>query len=187
MDKQEQNTDQQEDSRPEKRGNIVSRVLKLTGYLLLFIVAMQLGQLWMQRDVVIGKAPLIQGEDINGQAVSLHDYRGKPLLLYFWATWCPICRFEHSVISSVSEDYQVLSIAMQSGTANDVKLHMREHDADYRVINDPDGILASSYGIRGVPTSFIIDADGDIRTTLTGYTTGLSLRYRLWSHLPETQ
>ena len=187
MDEQEHSIDIQDESRPGKRGNIVFRVVKITAYLLIFVIAMQLGQLWMQRDTVIGKAPLIHGEDINGQRVSLHDYQGKPLLLYFWASWCPVCRFEHSAISSLAEDYQVLSVALQSGSADEIKSHMLEHDAEYRVINDPDGILASSYGIRGVPTSFIIDATGDIRTTLTGYTTGLSLRYRLWSLLPETQ
>ena len=164
---------------------ILRKILKYVGYLLIFIIATQLGQLWLQRDVVIGQAPAIEMLDINGQPVSLLDYRGKPVLLYFWATWCPICRFEHGAITDLAEDYEVLGIALQSGEPADVKAHMSEHDAQYRVINDPDGLISARYGIRGVPTSFVIDPQGDIRTTLSGYTTGLSLRYRLWRLLPD--
>ena len=123
--------------------------------------------------------------DINGAPVSLADYRGQPVLLYFWATWCPICKLEHGAITGLAEDYQIISVALQSGMPAEVKAHMKEHDADYRVINDPDGKISARYGIRGVPTSFIVDSAGDIRATLSGYTTGWSLRYRLWQLLPD--
>jgi len=163
-----------------KQPGIIKRILKYAAYLLIFIIASQLGQVWLQRDTVIGKAPAIVAMDIEGRPVSLANYQGKPVLLYFWASWCPICRFEHSTITSLAEDYQVLGIALQSGEAFEVVAHMQEEGADYRVINDPDGVLSARYGIRGVPTSFIIDSSGDIRATLSGFTTGLSLRYRLW-------
>jgi len=168
-----------------KRPRIFRSILKYTSYLLIFIVATQLGQMWQQRDVVIGKAPAIEAFDLNGQHVSLSDYRGKPVLLYFWATWCPICRFEHGAITGLAEDYAVLGVANQSGTSSEVQAHMSEHNANYRVINDPDGLISAIYGIRGVPTSFVIDPQGNIRTTLSGYTLGLSLRYRLWRLLPD--
>ncbi|MCW8962273.1 MAG: redoxin domain-containing protein [Gammaproteobacteria bacterium] len=167
-------------AKAKKHSSIVKRILKYAVYLLIFIIASQLGQIWLQRDTVIGKAPAIVALDIEGQPVSLANYKGKPVLLYFWATWCPICRFEHSTITSLAEDYQVLGIALQSGEASEVMTHMQEEGAVYRVINDPDGVLSARYGIRGVPTSFIIDSSGDIRATLSGFTTGLSLRYRLW-------
>lgn len=163
-----------------KPPGIFKRVLKYAAYILIFIIASQLGQLWLQRDAVVGTAPAFVAMDLQGQPVSLAEYQGKPMLLYFWATWCPICRFEHSTITSLAEDYQVLGVALQSGEASEVITHMNEEEADYRVINDPDGMLSARYGIRGVPTSFIIDSSGDIRATLSGFTTGLSLRYRLW-------
>jgi len=183
MQEVEQSQAQPHDKKPSK---IVRRILKYATYIVIFIIASQLGQLWLQRDSVIGKAPAIVATDIEGRPVSLAEYQGKPLLLYFWATWCPVCRFEHGAITSLAEDYQVLSIALQSGEASDVTAYMKEHDAVYRVINDPDGVLSARYGIRGVPTSFIIDASGDIRATLSGFTTGLSLRYRLWGLIPDS-
>jgi thiol-disulfide isomerase/thioredoxin len=166
----------------EKAGKwaIVQALAKYLGYLILFIVALQLGQLWVQRDAEIGKAPPLAAVDLNGSSVSLADYRGQPLLLYFWASWCPVCRFEHGAITSLAEDYNVLTVALQSGSPSEVITHMNEHDADYRVINDPEGWIGSEYGIRGVPTMFLLDADGNIHSSLSGYTSGLSLRLRLW-------
>ncbi|HEY5734351.1 MAG TPA: redoxin domain-containing protein, partial [Gammaproteobacteria bacterium] len=99
---------------PEKnsRRTLLVTMAKYLGYMVLFIVALQLGQLWLQRDTVFGKAPEISSVDLDGSEVSLRDYRGKPLLLYFWASWCPVCRFEHGAITSIAEDYQVLGIAL---------------------------------------------------------------------------
>jgi peroxiredoxin len=168
-----------------KWSGILRKTLKYVGYIMIFVIATQLGQLWLQRDVVIGQAPAIEMLDIDGQPVALSDYQGKPVLLYFWATWCPICRFEHGTITDIAEDYEVLSIALQSGEPVEVKAHMTEHSAQYRVINDPDGLISARYGIRGVPTSFVIDQDGDIRATLSGFTTEWSLRYRLWKLSPD--
>lgn len=176
-----ENTEQTDKESPAvSRPGLLRKLIKLLVYLAIFIIAMQLGQLWMQRDMQLGPAPAINTIDSTGQPVSLQDYRGKPMVLYFWATWCPICRLEHGTISSLAEDHAVLSIAMQSGSVDEVHAHMQEHEASYRVINDPDGVLATQYGIRGVPTSILIDGDGNMRSILSGFTTGLSLRLRLW-------
>jgi thiol-disulfide isomerase/thioredoxin len=170
------------DQTPEKTRKyaFILTLAKYIVYLAVFLVALQLGQLWLQRDVVVGKAPPLQSVDLVGKRVSLTEYAGEPLLLYFWASWCPVCRFEHGVITALAEDYNVLSIALQSGTGSDVSSHMQEHEADYRVINDPDGIIGSQYGIRGVPTMFLLDSQGNIHSALSGYTSGLGLRLRLW-------
>ncbi len=161
------------------------RILKYFGYVLLFVMAMQIGQLWLQRDVVVGKAPPISALDVDGRPATLAQYQGKPVLLYFWATWCPICKFEHGMMTSLAEDYQVLAVAIQSGSKEEVKMAMKVEEAEYRTINDPEGAIASQYGIRGVPTSFIIDGNGDIRAAVSGLTTGWSLRFRLWRLLEE--
>jgi thiol-disulfide isomerase/thioredoxin len=172
--------DKQEFPEKASRRRLLGTIARYFGYLVLFVVALQLGQLWLQRDAVFGRAPAISSVDLNGSEVSLEDYRGKPLLLYFWASWCPVCRFEHGAITAIAEDYQVLGIALQSGSPLDVISHMQEHEASYRVINDPDGALGSLYGIRGVPTMFLLDAEGNIKTALSGFTSGLSLRVRMW-------
>lgn len=169
------------DERKNRTGRDIAWMLvRYAGYMLLFVVAMQLGQLWMNRDVVLGPAPDIVSVDLEGAPVALADYRGEPMILYFWASWCPVCRFQHDVISSLAQDYQVLTVALQSGSVPEVRSHMQEHDAIYPVVNDPEGVHGNRYKIRGVPTVFIVDSRGSIHAALSGYTTELSVRLRLW-------
>jgi len=163
---------------------LVKKAAKVIVFLFAFMLIYQLAQLWAARNTTRGQAPEIQATSIAGDAVSLHALRGKPTLLYFWASWCPICRFEHAAITRLAEDYQVLSVAMQSGSNEDISIDMAEHGAQYPVVNDPDGMIAMRYGIRGVPTSLIIDSQGKIDTVLKGYTMETALRLRLWRLSP---
>ncbi len=146
---------------------------------LVFLVVFAV-QAWQTRSMPVGKAPPLQGSLLAGQKVSLQDYRGKPVLVHFWATWCPVCRTEEGNIRNVAKDYQVLSIAMTSGSADEVSQYMRENGLDFPVLVDESGLLSVVWGVRGVPSSFIIDADGQIRHLAVGYTTELGLRFRLW-------
>jgi len=61
-----------------------------------------------------------------------------------------------------------------------VSQYMRENGLDFPVLLDESGLLSVAWGVRGVPSSFIIDADGQIRHLAVGYTTELGLRFRLW-------
>ncbi len=132
------------------------------------------------RNAASGTAPIVDGRLLNGSPVLLQSYRGRPLLVHFWATWCPICRAEQSTIKSLSEDHQVLTIAMQSGSAKELSEYMRRHQLAYPVVNDQGGSIARRFGVTGVPASFVIDRNGKIRFVEVGYTTELGLRVRLW-------
>ena len=164
---------------PARRLNpVLKLIIKAAGYLLIFIVISQLVQLWQQRDSVSGEAPKIYVDTIDGQQVAFSGQ--DTMLLYFWASWCPVCRFQHGNITSLAKDYPVISVAIQSGSDTEIRDAMKSEGARYPVVNDPDGYLAKMYGIKGVPTAFIIDSNGMIRGQLTGYTTELSMRSRLW-------
>lgn len=145
--------------------------------LLVFIVAIRA---YVSRDLIQGIAPQIQAKTLQGQAVNLHASDPRPLLLHFWASWCPICALEEESIERLSKDYNVITVAMQSGDADEVHQYLKEHNLSFPVINDPDGLISQSYGLRGVPSSFIIDAKNQIRFSEAGYTTGAGLQLRLW-------
>ena len=148
---------------------------------IIFFVLIYLGiRAWMQRDLVSGAAPTINVVDMQGVATSLEDYRNQPLLLHFWASWCKICRFEQGAISAIAESWPVLTVAMQSGTDEQVAHFMTQNNLDWKTINDESGKISDLYGIKGVPTSFIIDSAGTIRFHESGYTTATGLRLRLW-------
>jgi len=136
---------------------------------------------WQQKDLVTGIAPTFQSVMLDGKTVNLIDYNGKPLLLHFWASWCPFCKFEESSINSIQKDWSVLTVAFQSGDKTEVVKHMKERQIDsWPTIVDQDSRLAELFGVKGVPTSYIIDGNGNIRFTEVGLTSGWGLRARLW-------
>jgi thiol-disulfide isomerase/thioredoxin len=148
---------------------------------LMLIAAVYFGvRAWMQRDMPSGAAPPLAGLTVQGETVRLADYRGEPVLLHFWASWCGICRLEQGSIQDIHEDWPVLTVAMQSGDAREVAEHLRAEGLDWTVVLDEEGELARRFGVRGVPTTFVIDGDGMIRFRESGYSTEWGLRTRLW-------
>jgi len=135
---------------------------------------------FMQGDVIAGKAPDIQATTIEQQAFKLHTASPKPVLVHFWATWCGICRLEQDSIEALSKDYNVITIAMQSGSDEEVKAYLKENKLSFKVINDVDGEFVQDYGISGVPASFIVNSENDINFSEVGFTSGWGLRFRLW-------
>jgi len=145
------------------------------------LAAVLLGvHLWTTRDAVSGAAPVFDVVLLDGRRVTLSDYRGQPLLVHFWATWCPACRFEQGTVESIARDHQVLTVAMQSGGAAEVAAYLAEQGVGFPVQVDEHGEMATRWGVTGLPTSFVIDGRGQIRHVTAGLTTGLGLRLRLW-------
>lgn len=147
------------------------------GLVVLILFAVHLFQV---RDTVTGPAPDVAGVGIDGEPLSLAALRGRPVLLHFWATWCPVCRAEQSAIDGIAEDHAVLTVALEETAAEDLRVYLHERELDYPVLRDPQGEFSGRYGVTGVPASFILDADGIIRFTEIGFTTGIGLRFRLW-------
>jgi thiol-disulfide isomerase/thioredoxin len=137
-------------------------------------------RVYQQRSLPSGAAPELAGRDLSGAAAALSDYRGKPVLLHFWATWCGVCKAEQSSLDAVSRDLPVLTVASQSGSAAEVGAFVREHGVEPRVIVDASSALARRFGVTMYPTTFVIDAAGEIRHVEVGYTTELGMRARMW-------
>ena len=160
------------------------RARKWRGYTLnaLVLVAIVAGiRTWQQRDMVSGAAPALQGIMLNGTPYLLPAHPPRPVLVHFWATWCPICRTEQSSIAAIAHDRSdTITIAMQSGSAEKVSSYMREQAIDFPVLNDTDGSVSRAWGVQAVPASFIIATDGQIHFIEVGYTTELGIRMRLW-------
>ena len=137
-------------------------------------------QFWQSRNAITGQAPPINATLLTGEPVNLINYAGKPVLVHFWASWCPICRFEESTISAIAEDHAVLTFASQSGDADSLRDYIKEHNLRFPVIEDEQGEWAQLYGVTGYPSSFIIAADGSIYDLEVGYSSNWGLRLRLF-------
>jgi len=147
---------------------------------LFFLVLYLMLRAYQQRDMTSGIAPPIQATTLLQQNFNLTTSQPKPVLVHFWATWCGICKLEQDSIQALSKDYNVITIAMQSGTDQEVQAYLDENQLNFNVINDVDGAFVSAYGVRGVPASFIVNSDNKITSSEVGYTTGWGLRFRMW-------
>lgn len=147
------------------------------GLVVLVLYALHLYQV---RDTAEGPAPPVAGIDLDGRPLSLAEHAGRPVLVHFWATWCPVCRAEAGNISGLAEDHAVITIALEDTPPAQLERFLAERGLAYPVIRDPEGVLAARYGVRGVPASFVVDGDGNIRFTEIGYTTEAGLRLRMW-------
>lgn len=147
----------------------------------LFFVALFIAiRAYQQRDMISGPAPGIEAVTLQHNQFELATSQPRPVLVHFWATWCGICRLEQDSIQALSKDYNVITIAMQSGSDEEIKQYLVENKLDFEVINDVDSEIVKAYGVRAVPASFIINSQNYITTREVGYTTGWGLRLRLW-------
>lgn len=116
---------------------------------------------------------------IDGSVFTSAEAKGKPLLVHFWALWCPTCKLEAPNIETLSKDYEVLSIVVNSGEDDKVKAYMKEHDLHFRVINDKHGLWAKQFKVEAFPTTFIYDGNATLQFTEVGYSTTLGLLTRM--------
>ena len=131
-----------------------------------------------------GKAPDITLKNLSGEIVSLEEYRGKPVLLHFWATWCKPCVKELPEIEAAYRDFHdqgFTVLAVDVGEEHDkVQTFVRRLGLTIPVLLDHSSQAARDYNIIGLPVSFFIDKDGMISEQLSGGTlTRESLAQRL--------
>jgi len=123
---------------------------------------------------LIGKsAPDFSLEDLNGRNVSISSFRGKPILLNFWASWCPYCRKERAHLDTLYKDYSdknlvIISVSIDRSLET-LKAFMGKKSAPFVILYDGQGRVASMFHVAGLPTSFLIDRNGIVKRKFTGF------------------
>lgn len=148
--------------------------------LIILLVLLLAVEAFLTLGAVGSSAPPINAATLDGQRFSLQQFRGQPALVHFWASWCPVCELEQGMVHGIAAELPVITVAMQSGTTDEVRAYLREQGVAYPVVNDERGGLSAQYGVKAVPASFVLDREGTVRFATRGYTTGWGLRIRLW-------
>ena len=108
----------------------------------------------------------IKLKDLNGQPVSLTDFRGKIVFLNFWTTWCFDCRIEMPVMEKLhqkfkNKDFAMVTINLQESVSQ-VKQFFKDHKLTFTALLDSDGEVGAHFRITAIPTTFILDKHGII-------------------------
>ena len=115
------------------------------------------------KELVGKKVPSFVAPKVGGQLVSLENYKNKPLVLNFWASWCPPCRDETPGMERIWRKYEdqgvvILGINVQDGE-KEAERYISEFGVTFSNALDLDGSITVDYGVTGLPVTFFIDND----------------------------
>jgi len=141
--------------------------------------------------IILNVVSYFKSQDLNKEKLNETNFilldgttynisKDKPVLVHFWATWCPTCKIEAPNIEKISKDYEVITIATQSGSKEEIQKYLDEHELSFKVVNDIDGYYSNKFKIKAFPTTFIYDKDKNLTFSEVGYTSTLGLYARMW-------
>lgn len=121
-----------------------------------------------------GPAPNFTSWDLNGKKVSLSDFKGRPMLLTFWATWCTVCREELPALQRLQDRYQstgftILAINYRETDNRRLGQYLAGLQVNLKAVIDPEGTIAGAYGVDiGLPVNVLLNRSGMVAQVIIG-------------------
>ncbi len=148
---------------------------RLYQYLLLLVscLAFQLAIADNQLTGMVKQPPAAQFQlpDLDGNIHRLQDYRGKPIIINFWASWCPPCREElpsmNRAWKKIKGEVAMIAINIGEDEAT-IKRFMQDYTIDFQVLLDKNVSSMQMWPISGLPTTFVVSPDGNIHYQAVG-------------------
>lgn len=129
-----------------------------------------------QRPAEVKSAPDFILKDIEGLSKGLRDYQGRVVLVHFWATWCIPCKDELPTINALWDKFKdqgLVIVAVAEDSKKAVEPFAKENNLKFTVLIDQYGKAFRSYGVRALPTSYLVNRTGNIE--------GIAIGQRDWS------
>jgi len=137
-------------------------------------------------------APEFSLEAMNGETVSLTSLRGRPVLLNFWASWCPPCRSEMPAMQELFAEFEdqgftILAVnATNQDDLDEMKRFVEDNQLQFPILLDQTGSAANLYNVQSLPTSFFINQEGIVEDLIIGGMSEALLRIRVKALLSES-
>jgi len=133
------------------------------------------GFLFIANEARSEPAPAWKLQDINGKTVQLSDFKGKVVVLDFWATWCPPCRAEIPHFIELQKQYQsqglvVIGVSLDQGGPGVVSSFAKQQNINYPIVMGTEDVAKAYGNIEAIPTTFVIDPNGNITGKHIGFT-----------------
>ncbi|MDZ7262437.1 MAG: TlpA family protein disulfide reductase [candidate division KSB1 bacterium] len=142
--------------------------------LIVYLFSFTVSARWEENKSDSKQAPDFSLPNLEGKQVKLSDFKGKVIILDFWATWCPPCRMEIPDFIDLYKTYQdtglvILGVALDQEGEKVVKPFAKKQGINYPILMGNAQVVQKYGGIQGIPTTFIINQEGKIITTFLGY------------------
>ena len=137
-------------------------------------------------------APGWELSDVDGKVVKLSEFKGKVIILNFWATWCPPCRAEIPEFVALQKKYAneglaVIGVSLDRQGPSVVKPFMQRFAMNYPVVMGDEKIVADYGGMSAIPKTFVIDRQGDVVAVHEGFTDQATFESEIGPLLENTQ
>ncbi|MDV6251779.1 protein disulfide oxidoreductase [Vibrio sp. EA2] len=149
--------------------------------IVLVVTVVAVGMDWYRtKDIPKHNPPALSAFIGNGRYVdAIEKSHKEPVVVYFWATWCPACKFVSPSVNWLSENYSVIGVSGSSGNNERVEQFMRSKGYQFDNINDPKSQIMKAWQVGVTPTIYIIK-DGEIASITTGISTPVGILARIW-------
>jgi len=121
-----------------------------------------------------GGGRALSGTTLTGESFDLATTRGRPVVVNFFASWCPPCNAEATdlvAFAAAHPEVSFVGVAVNDERA-DTEAFVKKYGLTYPVVFDPDGAAGGDWGVTGIPTTFFLDAGGAVQDTIVGAASG---------------
>lgn len=160
------------------KNKIKHYIKEIAFFLIIITILANAMSLYKSSDLNKNPLSLTNVSLLDGSKYTLSDT--KPTLIHIWATWCPTCKVEASNIQTVSNYYDVLTVAVKSGSNYDLNAWLKDSNYNFNVINDSSGFISSKFNVSVFPTTLIYNKNKDLVFSDVGYTSTWGLFLRMW-------